>query len=492
MNIKKTYLYGLVFFTVIFSLSPHVFSQYFDRVTSYSWSIGKADSYNKGWALINNNEKIFAIGLWGIPYYTFTKKGAEPKNNGTLFTSETDDFNLIHIQRDFQKPYMQSTGKIVSTGLTTFRWYLSESGYTGNIDLYTDDEPSNDSILNYERMKSIREKTDSLEIYIETEIVDSLIADFDGYNFIHFIMDEPDTGGRGWYWHPDLLKIYNDYVHEQNTNNLTYLDLGGNICGNRFFYEKTFGDTFKVGINPNNGECSPDNMDTYNYASDSTSVYAYRRRWIFKDIWARRPNSYFIHKFYDNVKETASAYKNASDVLGVNSYSVFRDYPEVAGETVDAIKAGCGSDKPVWLFFDAAADQKPRSMSYADYFKNIKCQVYTSIVHGATGAFFYAITDSEPVKTHYWPKIKSLAKDLQEKQYIFVMPVVDQYWNTKYHLKDYEHLHYSIRSSGKEKNVYLIATNTNKNKSLEVAIKGFPEFTLEPLGFKIIEKDGAD
>ena len=163
MNIKKTYLYGLVFFTVIFSLSPHVFSQYFDRVTSYSWSIGKADSYNKGWALINNNEKIFAIGLWGIPHYTFTKKDTEPKNNGTLFTTETENFNLIHIQKDFQKPYMQSTGKIVSTGLTTFRWYLSENGYTGNIDLYTDDDPSNDSILNYERMKSIRENNQCLK-----------------------------------------------------------------------------------------------------------------------------------------------------------------------------------------------------------------------------------------------------------------------------------------------------------------------------------------
>jgi len=492
MNIKRTYICGLAIFIVIFSLSPQVFSRYLDGVISYSWSIGKANSDNEGWALINDNEKFFAVGLWGIPHYTFTKEDTEPKNNEKLFTSETENFNFIHIQKDFQKQYMQLTGKIISTGLTTFRWYLSERGYIGNVDLYTDDDPSNDSIIHYKRMKSIRGKADSLETYIKTEIADSLIAGFDSYNFIHFIMDEPDTGGRGWYWHPDVLKIYHDYVHEQNTNNLTYLDLGGNICGNRFFYEKAFGDTFKIGTNPDTGECSPENMDTYNYASDSTSVYTYRRRWIFKDIWTRRPNSYFIHKFCNNVKETAAAYKNVSDVLGVNSYSVFRDYPEVAGETVDAIKVGCGSDKPVWLFFDAAADQRPRSMSYTDYFKNIKCQVYTSIVHGATGAFFYAITDSEPVKTHYWPKIKSLAKDLQDRRYVFEMPVVNQYWDTQYHLPDYDHLHYSIRSTDKEKNIYLIATNTDKKNTLKVKISGFPEFTLEPLGVKIIEKDGAD
>ncbi len=492
MNIKKTSLYGLILFTAILFLYFNSFAQSFENILPYSWTIGEDSSDNEGWALINNNKKFFAIGLWGIPQYTFSKKDSEPERNETLFITETENFNLIHVQKDFQKPYMQSTGKIVSTGLTAFRWFLSESGYIGSLNLYTDNDPLNDSILNYNRMKSIRENADSLKTYIETEIVDSLITAFRRYNIIHFIMDEPDTGGRGWYWHPDLIKIYNDYVHEHTTNNLTYIDLGGNICGNRLFYEKTFGDTLKIGTNPDNGECSPENPETYIFASDGTPVYTYLRRWILNDTWERRPNSYFIHKFYDNVKETANAYKNVSDVLGVNSYSVFRDYPEVAGETVDAIKEGSGKNKPVWLFFDAATDQKPSSMSYADYFKNIECQVYTSIVHGATGVFFYAITDSKPVTTEYWPRIKNLAKDLQNRRYIFEMPTVDEYWDTKYHSPDYYHLHYSIRSIDKKTKVFLIATNTDKKNSLKVNISGFPEFTLEPLGVKIVENDGAN
>lgn len=171
----------------------------------------------------------------------------------------------------------------------------------------------------------------------------------------------------------------------------------------------------------------------------------------------------------------------------MNSYKVFREYPETTGETVDAIKAGCGINKPVWLFFDAAADQKPSWMSYEEYAQLIKCQAYTSIVHGATGVYFYAFTDSKDMISVYWPLIKALAGELQGYRNILELPVVKQKWDTGYHRQFYSHLHYSIRSSGTSGKTYLIATNTDREDSILVNVEGFRKFTLEPLEIRVLE-----
>jgi len=455
---------------------------------TFSWSTGKLKTDTEGWVLDDNGKKFFAIGLWGIPNYTFVRNGEEPAGNDSLFVEETMNFNLILIQCNYQKPYMRHPGKIFSSGVSTFQWMLSEAGYTGTVELFRDDNPSNDTILHYHRMKSLRDNIYSLQSYIQTEIVDYINASFATFSLIHCIMDEPDTGRRGWYWPPTVLQVYNNHVHTKAKDGLTYIDLGGNICANRFFYEKAFGDTFKVGTAPDSGECSPDNMDTYNFASDGTSLYTYSRA----NKWIRRPISVFRRLFFENVRETAAAYRNCADVFGYNSYQVFREFPETAGETVDAIKAGCGNDKPVWLFFDAAAHQKPPGMSYVEYARLIKCQVYTSIVHGATGVYFFAFTESDDVISEYWPLIKALAGELQEYCNIFMMPIVNQSWDTAYHHKSYNHLHYSVRSSGTGEKTYLIATNTALKDSIQVNIEGFPQFTLEPLGIQILDTTTPD
>ena len=454
----------------------------------YTWTIGEPGTDTEGWVLNNDGHKYFAIGLWGIPNYTFVRNGEEPVQNSTLFVKETKNFNQILIQCDYQKPYMHNLGKVFCSGLSTFRWKLSEAGYNGTVELYQDDNLSNDKTLYYRRMKSLHDNIYSLQSYIQTEIVDYISTSFENYPLIHCIMDEPDTGGKGWCWSPRVLQVYNDRVHNIDKGGLTYIDLGGTICANRFFYEKAFGDTFKVGTAPVIGECSLDNMDTFNYASDGTSLYTYTRR----NKWERRPIIAFKQLFFENIRETASAYGNCADVIGYNSYQEFREFPETIGETVDAIKAGCGVNKPVWLFFDAAAYSKPLDMTYGEYAQLIKCQVYTSIVHGATGVYFFAFTESKDVITEYWPLIKTLAGELQRYSNIVKMPIVNQSWDIRYHHKSYNHLHYSVRSSGTGEKKYLIATNTALKDSIHVNVEGFPQFTLEPLGIQIVDTTTPD
>ncbi len=446
---------------------------------AFAWSLGQPGTENEGWVLDNNGERYFAIGLWGVPGYTFVRKAKEPTGNDSLFARETGSFNLLTIQSGFQKPYMQKSGRAFSSGLVTFRYLLSETGYVGTVPLADDDDLSNDNLIPYHRMRSIRDNIDKLAPYVCERIVIPLASEYRDSPFIHFIMDEPDTGGRGWYWHPSIIRLYHNIAHDIDEGTLTYIDLGGNVSANRFFYEKAFGDTFRIGTNPAKGACNPDNMDTYNVASDGTTLYDYRRG-IFGGKWERKPLENFRHLFYDNIMETSAAYDNSCDVIGLNSYQVFREYPETAGEVVDAIKDGCGSGKPVWLFFDGAADQKPRGMSFEDYASLVRCQVYTSLIHGASGVNIYAITRTEAAETEYWPHMRELAEELEVNSNIIRLPVIDAYWDSGYHTAGYDHLHWSVR--GEENNQrWLIVSNTSRTRPLTCTVKGFPEVTVGPL-----------
>ena len=89
----------------------------------------------------------------------------------------------------------------------------------------------------------------------------------------------------------------------------------------------------KRGINSFGGEGSPDNLGTYNIAYDGTPQYVYHRNWLGIGTWIQQPDSLFTSAFYENTARTAYAYRNASDIIGVNTYKVFREYPETAGET---------------------------------------------------------------------------------------------------------------------------------------------------------------
>lgn len=449
-----------------------------------AWSLGTAGTENEGWVLDSDGERYFALGLWGIPGYTFVRNGEEPAGNDSLFIRKTSPFNLLVIQSGYQKQYMKTPGTAFFSGVSTVRYFLKRKGYSGDVPLAGDSNPSYDNLLHYQRMRSIRENIDKLAPYFRDTIIKPITAGFSDVPFVHFIMDEPDTGGRGWYWHPSILELYHTIAHDLDDSTLTYVDLGGNISGNRFFYQKAFGDTFRVGTDPANGECDPDNMDTYNMASDGTPVYDFHHG-LFGGKWERKSYEKLRRLFYSNVSETSAAYNNCCDVIGVNSYSIYREYPETSGEVVDAIKAGCGSAKPVWLYFDGAADQKPRDMSFEDYASLIRCQVYTSLIHGASGLNIYAVTRTKEAETEYWPYMKELAEELSANSDIIRMPVVDAWWDSGYHRAGYNHLHWSVREDDNDSR-WLIVSNTSRTTPLSCDVEGFPEVTVGPLDVLVI------
>jgi hypothetical protein len=205
----------------------------------------------------------------------------------------------------------------------------------------------------------------------------------------------------------------------------------------------------------------------------------------------QKPDSVFTRVWFENVSRTSRAYRNSSDIAGVNSYRVFRDYPETAGETVDAIRNGCGSGKPVWHFYDASAVSKPRDMSYGDYFALVRCQMYTSIIHGATGVLFYAFDLDRTATREYWPLLRGLARTFETQRELFELPETGHSWDTAYHSPGYNHIHYSIRSDGMGVRV-LIVSNTDCHEPHTVKVEGFPNVELPPLGVAVVSARGIN
>lgn len=457
---------------------------------SFAWTTGETGTGSEGWALDDSGRKFFAIGLWGIPGYTFTRGLDEPAGNENAFREQTSPFNLLIVQSGFQKPYMFRNETVFMAGCSEFNWSFSEKGYTGPVPLPPNDIPPNGAGVSFNRMQSIMKQLDALKPYIRRTIVDPARDAYRNTGFIHFIMDEPDRGQSGWYWPPELIQAYHDIVREDAPGQLTFIDLGGTISANRYFYETLFGPGLKTGTNPDRGECFPGDMSTYDYTFDGTSLYEYRRGLFGRGRWVERPDSAFAYAFFENVSRTSKAYRNASDIIGVNSYGVFRDYPETAGEVVDAIRNGCGPAKPVWLFYDASAAAKPRGMSYEEYAGLIRCQVYTAIIHGSTGVLFYAFDLNESAIREYWPFIFVLARALDEQRVLFELPETGRSRDTAYHRPGYDHIHYSIRTDPRGTR-FLIASNTDRNAAHTIAVEGFPERELSPLGVAVVTADGS-
>jgi hypothetical protein len=341
----------------------------------------------------------------------------------------------------------------------------------------------------YERMRAIRGSLDLLRPYIRETVVDQVLAAHPGNGLIHFIADEPDRGRAGWFWPPELLHAYNDIVRETAPGQLTYIDFGGSLKGNRLYYEQRFGPGLRTGTEPVWGACSPENMSTYDYTHDGEPVYEYRRGRFGRGSWVERPDSLFARCFFQNVSRTAEAYRNASDICGVNAYGEFRDYPELAGEIVDAIRAGCGPSKPVWPFFDASAVAQSRNMDDESYVALVRCQIYTAIIHGATGVLFYAADLPADAARNFWPLIRDLADTLADQRGIFESAEVARGWDTRYHEPGYDHLHWTVRADSRG-NRWLIAANTSRTATRTLAVEGFPAVDIEPLGVAVLSVAG--
>jgi len=173
--------------------------------------------------------------------------------------------------------------------------------------------------------------------------------------------------------------------------------------------------------------------------------------------------------WFENIKICAAGFKNSGDVFGINAFRDFVAYPILSGITVDAIKAGINPNIPVWLYFDGNGYAKSPKVSTEDYVKNVKCQMYTSIVHGATGILFWNDRSKKP---EVFDAIAPVVKEMKDNVKIFVLKTVET--------KADNDLHYVIKQKD-SKHKYIIATNTSLTNTLPINVKGVNKKSLKPL-----------
>ncbi len=419
-------------------------------------------SVKDGWVMKSNpdtgkEEKFFAIGLWGVPGYTFNKLSVEDESdkypdNKDQFLNKIKHFNLFYIQLNFGKEYMNNVMKMAGT--IEIPWFLKEEYFDKKGD-------SNEAYYMMRRLVSEKKsKSTRLQKTINTAIDYTLREVKDSKDFIWAPFDEIATGYQSWAWPSEVTDMVYDEIKNRTPNKLVYIDLLGSSSpyGNTFLFEQYYYNKRQKKLPPTppfyalQKTSKRESLNDFFVTHEGKSIMENRN-----GVWRidEMPTKDLENIWHENVKLTAKGYKKSGDIFGINSFQHLRDNPKLAGVTVEAIKKGAGEEAPVWLFFDSNGYAKPSLESTESYIRKIKCQIYTSIVHGATGVLFWSdLRKDDTVFNSLIPVIKELKK----YEHIFYMETINENFEGD--------IRYIIKKGEKQR--YLIAVNTSgKNKVLD-------------------------
>lgn len=172
--------------------------------------------------------------------------------------------------------------------------------------------------------------------------------------------------------------------------------------------------------------------------------------------------------WYENTKIIAGDYSGNGDVFGINAFRDFYAYPVLAGLTVDALRAGLGEKVPLWLYFDGNGYAKPGNVAPEQYLVNVKCQIYTAIIHGATGILFWNDWSKTP---EVFDELLPVMEELNDNLEIIKLNTVERVIEGDKHI--------IIKGNSKER--YIIASNTSKTDSITIEPQKGITLKLAPL-----------
>ncbi len=460
---KHKFKFTTLFLSVILCFQASVlFSQ------QSSWTTNQ-----DGWVLrkkIGNtkSERFFAIGLWNIPEFTpeAMENGAKAyRENAKPYLDKSPLFNMVYMSPGdlkFQKERVEITGSI--------GFYEMLTKYIDNIPNLI---PGND--IDYAKRQYMKKHVNDkgFENALDSAIT-LLIKQNGNTDHIWAPIDEIANGGAGsgWCWPPVVGNKINKQIKEKEKNTLVYTDLVGIAKGNTYLFEQQYLQTHdSMSPTPPYEALGKDAV-----ILKDRPLLGFNQAYNGLPVYENGTTSYTQYDietlktlFFENIKSTAAGYKECGDVFGINAFIDFNTYPVLAGTTVDAIKAGIDKKTPVWLFFDGNGYAKPSDMSAEDFVKIIKCQMYTSIIHGATGILFWNDRSNTP---EVFNGLEPVIKELHENLDIVYLNTLD--WKSK------NNLHYMIKVKDK-KHLYVIATNTSMTNTIDINIPNVSKKSLKPL-----------
>lgn len=415
--------------------------------------------------LTSKEEKFFGIGLWHVPGYTLTENNYTDVTHYDEFKERTASSNIVIIDSRYLKSYMNEKILMIGNFSATLHGYL---------DKITALPKSSDK--DYYRTQYLKGNANNPELIeaFDNE-VRRIVNKYPEFERAYFPIDEIALGGIGkWFIPPSIGDKMYESIKKREGNPIVLVDLLGHGRGSTFFFEQNYLKTHaSMPVKPPYELLSDEARAQTTYpllgfsqAYNGTSVYRFDNNGNYsyvnmdintlKSIW------------YENVKQIAAAYHNNGSVFSINAFRDFYAYPVLAGITMDALKAGL-VDKPVWLYFDGNGYAKPANVTPDKYIENVKCQVYTSIVHGATGVFFWNDWSKTSI---VFDKLLPVLKELNDNLFVIFLNTIER--------KIDNDLHVMIKRD-KGGNKYIIATNTSKTNDLELNIKGVEKKKLSPL-----------
>ena len=436
----------LICFLELYLISNFLYAQDSKWIIQDGWVLKKTSQQNE-------YEKFFAIGLWGIPGYSFNKLSVKEEKlayplNYSMYKNKIKYFNLFYLQSGYGKQYMNDVVKM--GGSAEFSWFLEKEYLDENWDY-----PSYIMMRQIEKSIYTNKFKDILKKSIDLTLNEASITSSD---LIWAPFDEIASGVQNWCWPKTATDFVYSEIKRRTPEKLVYIDLLGSDggIGNSYLFEeyykkkhRTLPEEPPFSIEFINKQTDKSLLN-FHYNSQETTIFDYNEG---KRVVRKYKFSVLKDNWYESVKKTAKGYRNSGDIFGINSYNLTFEYPELVGVTVDAIKSGLGENKPVWIFFDSNGYAMPNHITVKEYVENLKCQMYTSLVHGATGMLFWSDLTKQP---EVFNQVVEVIEELKSLQDIFFYETVQQKVSGK--------IHYIIKiSPNKER--YIVAVNTSTTES---------------------------
>lgn len=444
----------------------------------------EAVSYKEGWHYKRNkkgeDEKFFAIGAWSIPGYTPDRNGRTDRSNEQIFKMQARNINIYLTHQLNLKEFMAEDDRIVMTTIGSD--FLRGSNFP---------DFSNKGLENgYYRSQYLKNavNTQDFSDALDVTINKSINSTFANIEVAYLPIDEValGIGAARWYW--SIPPEVGDKIYERlslfDPNLIVFVDLAGHGKGGTFFFEKRYlkdypsmptDPPYDAIVNESardyalnlkaSGKGTPllgfyesyDGVPTYQYNKESSAYTIYAPEEL-------------KTTHYENIKAYASAYKGNGNVFGINAFRDFYALPALAGITVDAIKDGLKDPTiPIWLFFDGNGYAKPSGIPAKSYANEVKCQIYTSIIHGATGVFFWNDMSKTP---DVWNYLQPILEEMKDNLDIIKQTTIEKRINGDIHIIIKEN------TNGQK---YIIATNTSKTSAVALKQVNVEKKVLLPL-----------
>ncbi len=430
--------------------------------TSEGWALRKAPGSNV-------YERFFAMGLWNAPgYMDYSPEYSTDSGNRAAmgrFLAASNVYNMA-----YQRCGNDQTdhGRIEVVGSMPFFDVL---------DALQKSLPcaKDNPFWDYSARTWIRNNiNDSIVTKAISFVVDSIIQAEGDMDYIWAPIDEIAQGGASdWTWYPQMGEKIYQTIKSRQPNTLVFTDLLGSPHGNSYLFVKQYLETHDSlpAMPPFDG------MDLSEFKGRELLALSkdYRGNQIFSESIDGVGN---LKQFsteeirdlvFNTVKICASDFQHCGDVYSINAFTDATVDPAIPSIAVDAIKAGISPDTPVWMWFDGNGYSNAGDITTEDFVKNVRCQIYTAIIHGATGIFFWNdMTKPDDI----FNGINGVVEEVKNNVSLIEEPT--EGWEAT------GEIHYMIKDSGNGKKT-IIAANTSKSNEGILKVHGSEIHTLAPL-----------